>query len=208
MKFEIRQYVVGQIATNCYFLCNMDSKELIVVDPGEQGELLNQKIRESGCTPVAILFTHGHFDHVSGAEEIRQEFKIPIYAHEAERKFLEENDMAMARQFGITGRVLADEYIHGEPVLSMAGFEIKVLETPGHTPGGCCYYLEEQKILLSGDTLFCGSVGRTDFPGGSMSALIRSVEDKLFKLPDDVRVLPGHENATSIGFEKKYNPYF
>ncbi len=208
MNYEMKHYIVGPIATNCYFMCNMDTKEMILVDPGDQAEVLKLKITESGCTPVAILLTHGHTDHVLAVNKLREDYHVKVYAHEWEREEIEREPDAMARSLGAVEMVKVDEYIHGEPVLDLAGFKIKVLSTPGHTVGGCCYYLEEQKILFSGDTLFNGSVGRTDFAGGSMSKLIASIEQKLFTLPEDVEVFPGHEASTTIGFEKKFNPYF
>ncbi len=101
----------------------------------------------------------------------------------------------------------ADVFVKDEEILELAGMELKVLHTPGHTAGGCCYYLEKEKALFSGDTLFCQSVGRTDFPGGSMSGIVRSIKDKLMVLPDEVKVYPGHMDRTSIGAERAHNPY-
>jgi glyoxylase-like metal-dependent hydrolase (beta-lactamase superfamily II) len=108
----------------------------------------------------------------------------------------------------LKGNYTADTYVKDGQELELAGFQIKVFHTPGHTPGGVCYYLPDEQVLMSGDTLFCGSVGRTDFPGGSMSQLVRSVSEKLFTLPGEVKVYPGHERSTSIAFEKEYNPFF
>lgn len=207
-KFEIKSYQVGQIGTNCYLMCNLDTKEMLIIDPGDEADVLKVKINETGCTPKAILLTHGHFDHILAMNDLKNFYGVSIYAHEKEREMLQDTKSNMLSQMGITEPFEADIYMHGDAKLQLAGFAIQVFLTPGHTPGGCCYYFAAEKVLFSGDTLFNGSVGRTDFPGGSMSALIRSVEEKLFVLPEDVTVYPGHEGPTNIGREKKFNPYF
>ena len=109
--------------------------------------------------------------------------------------------------FGAQKSYSADVYVKDDQILELAGFSIRVLYTPGHTGGGCCFYLEDQATLMSGDTLFCGSIGRTDFPGGSMRTLTEAIRTKLFVLPDETAVYPGHESRTTIGYEKKYNPF-
>jgi glyoxylase-like metal-dependent hydrolase (beta-lactamase superfamily II) len=207
-QLEMKQYCVGQIGTNCYFLCNTETKQMLIVDPGDQAKQLSEKIAESGYTPVAILLTHGHFDHIMAVDALRSEYQIPVYAGEYEREMLESPEAEMIGLGTLKGNYAADTYVKDGQVLTLAGFLIKVFHTPGHTPGGVCYYLPDEQILMSGDTLFCGSVGRTDFPGGSMSQLVRSVQEKLFTLPEEVKVYPGHERSTSIAFEKQYNPFF
>ena len=131
-----------------------------------------------------------------------------IYAHEAEQTTLENPRYNMSNMMGLGISYRANKFVKEGDVLELAGFKFKVIYTPGHTEGGCCYYMEEQKVLLSGDTLFCGSIGRTDFPGGSYGTLLRSVKEKLFVLPDDVKVLPGHEGTSFIGYERDHNPFF
>ena len=207
MNFDIRSYRVGPIQTNCYFMINTDTKETLVVDPGDEPKRLAQLLRQDGLKPAAILLTHGHFDHITGVAGLVAEFPMPVYAHETERALIESE--ASDPFFGgdTPFEINVDNYIKGEPELSLAGFRIKVYTTPGHTPGGVCYYFDDEKVLFSGDTLFCGSVGRTDFPGGSMSSLVRSIKEKLLALDDDVKVYPGHDRTTSIGFERLYNPF-
>jgi hydroxyacylglutathione hydrolase len=207
-SFKVEGYQVGQIMTNCYLMRNEDKKELLIIDPGDQADLIAKKVEASGCKPVAILLTHGHFDHVLAVNDLREKYGIPVYAHEKEKKQLHDTAAEFFPRLGRSGEIAVDEFMSGEPSLELAGFRIKVYSTPGHTPGGVCYYFEKEGILFSGDTLFCGSIGRTDFPGGSYKDLIASVEKKLFPLPEDVVVYPGHNNATSIGFEKQYNPFF
>lgn len=199
---------VGQIMTNCYLMCNTDTKELLIVDPGDEADRIARKITETGCMPKAILLTHGHYDHVLAVSDLKTRYDIPVYMSQNDKQTLQ--DPSIARMFG--GKMLQgaqiDRYLDQDEDLSLAGFEIKVLATPGHTPGGVCYYFPNEGVLFSGDTLFQGSIGRTDFPGGSYAQLIRSVESKLFVLPESVKVYPGHENETTIAFEKQYNPYF
>ncbi len=206
--YKVEGYQVGQIMTNCYLVSNEETKELVIIDPGDQADLLARKIDESGAKPMAILLTHGHFDHVLAVNELAEQYQIPVYAHENEKKQLHSTAVEFFPHLGRSGEIRVDHFISGEPLLKLAGFEIKVLMTPGHTQGGVCYYFEKEGLLFSGDTLFFGSIGRTDFPGGSYKDLIQSVETKLFPLPEDVVVYPGHNNATSIGFEKQNNPFF
>ena len=155
----------------------------------------------------AILLTHGHFDHIWGANELRRLSGAKIYAYEGEKELCEDAGKNVSRDAGRPETVQADFYEKDGALLELGGFSLKLIATPGHTGGSCCYYLEEEKILFSGDTLFEGSVGRTDFPTGSMSSLVRSIKERLLVLPDDVTVYPGHGDTTTIGDEKKYNPY-
>ncbi len=204
---KIEQYCVGEVGTNCYFAINEDTKEMLVIDPGDAAGMLAGKIREGGLKPQAVLLTHGHFDHAMAAEELAGMFGIKIYAHEAEKETLEQPRLNVSAMLGRRDAYHADVFLKDGETLSLAGMELEVLHTPGHTEGGCCYYLEKEKVLFSGDTLFCQSVGRTDFPRGSMSQLVRSIKGKLMALPDDVKVYPGHMSVTSIGMERNSNPF-
>ena len=204
---KIEQYCVGQVATNCYFIINNETKEMLIVDPGDSAQMLADRIRRENLEPKAVLLTHGHFDHAMAAEELAEMFGIKIYAHEAEKDTLKDPGKNVSMMIGLRDVYQADVFVKDEEILELAGMELKVLHTPGHTAGGCCYYLEKEKALFSGDTLFCQSVGRTDFPGGSMSGIVRSIKDKLMVLPDEVKVYPGHMDRTSIGAERAHNPY-
>jgi glyoxylase-like metal-dependent hydrolase (beta-lactamase superfamily II) len=204
---KIEYYVVGIVGTNCYFAIHPDTKECLIIDPGDQGEQLAEKIKSEGLSPKAILLTHGHFDHIMGVEALRQEFSIPVYVHEADQDLLENPDLNSGSMIGRSVSVTADHMVKDGEILNLAGFKIQVLHTPGHTPGGVCYYFPEEEIVFSGDTLFCDSVGRTDLPGGSASDLVRSIREKVFLLPDLTLVYPGHGEPTKIGYEKQNNPF-
>ncbi len=207
MQIKVRSLMLGPVQTNCYLVSNEETHETIIFDPGDQPERVERLIDKYELKPVAIMLTHGHFDHIMAVPDLIAEYGIPLYANEKEKEILgnvryNSSDM-LGRPFVITDA----NWVKDGDFLTIGGMDIKVIWTPGHTIGGTCYYFEEQGILIAGDTLFQMSVGRTDFYSGSMSQLIRSIREKLFVLPDDVIVYPGHMGETSIGFEKKHNPF-
>lgn len=206
-NLNIECYVVGPVQTNCYFVINETTKEMLIIDPGEAAQKLAQRIRENEYIPKAILLTHGHFDHATAAEELAKEFQISIYAHEMEKEILGDTQANVSWMIGQSQTFHADIFVKDEQELDLAGFHIRVLYTPGHTIGGCCYYFPYEDVVFSGDTLFCMSTGRTDLPTGSASQLIRSIQDKLMPLPEQTIVYPGHGEATTIETERTYNPY-
>ncbi|MCR5453272.1 MAG: MBL fold metallo-hydrolase [Lachnospiraceae bacterium] len=208
--YDIMHFVVGPVMTNCYTIINKDTMECLVIDPGASGAALYGKIKEAGATVKAILATHAHFDHMGGVDDLIKAsgYDIPIYIHEAEKASLTDPDLNQAGMIGqYNAKYHADIFLRDDEIIELAGFKIKVLFTPGHTPGGCCYYFENEGIVFCGDTLFNGSVGRTDFPGGSMSTLVRAIQEKLYTLPDETQVYPGHNEPTTIGYEKTYNMF-
>ena len=180
---------------------------MILIDPGANADRLIQIIEEEKLNPVAILLTHGHFDHAGGAAEVAAHFGIKVYAEKHERETLDDPKLNLSGWAGAETTYHADVFLKDEQEFDLAGFHIRVLFTPGHTVGGCCYYFAYQDALFSGDTLFAQSVGRTDFPKGSASALIRGIKEKLLPLPDEVTVYTGHNDTTTIGTERRYNPY-
>ena len=206
-KLQIAHYMVGPVQTNCYFAINKETKEALVIDPGEEAARLMQQIREQGLTVAAILLTHGHFDHAGAAEELSALCNAPIYTHEAEKETLESEKLNACWMIGRKETYRADLFVKDEQELDLAGFHIRVLFTPGHTKGGCCYYFPYENVVFSGDTLFQMSVGRTDLEGGSMSQIVRSIQEKLMPLPEQTVVYPGHGEATTIETERMYNPY-
>ena len=207
-QIEIKSMTLGMVATNCYLIINKETKEALLIDPADNALRISNVIEENVCTLKAILLTHGHFDHIMALNELKKRYNVPVYAHEEEEDVLKQSSLNMSGMIGQIYTTQADIYVKDGEHLKLAGLDIIVLHTPGHTKGSVCYYLPEEKVLMSGDTLFHCSIGRTDFPTGSMSQLVRSVKEQLFVLPDDVQVYPGHDSVTSIGYEKQYNPFF
>lgn len=200
--------VLGMVQTNCYFLYREDTRECIIVDPADEAERIKGFITENGLKPTAVLLTHGHFDHIMAMDAVKSAYDIPVYAAEAERETLSDPAINLGSQMGsMQLSVEADIWLQDGQEINLLGETVRCILTPGHTEGGMCYYFPKAGILFSGDTLFQESVGRTDFPGGSVSILIRSIREKLFALPDAVQVYPGHGLMTSIKNEKMFNPF-
>ena len=192
-EIKIGRKTMGVCATNCYFLYREGGTKAVVVDPAENG--------------AGIRLTHGHFDHIGGAAELKKASGTKVYALAEEKKVCRTPELNLSAQMPPVVTIEADEWLTDGQTVETAGISFQVIATPGHTVGGCCYYCKEGGFLFSGDTLFEESVGRTDFPTGSMSSLVRSVKEKLFVLPEDTKVYPGHGDITTIGREKQYNPY-
>ena len=206
---KIQNFVLGMVGTNCYLVVNEEEKQCILIDPAVYSGEIAEQIRREGLDLRAILLTHGHFDHIMGIDGFRKEFpEIPVYAHREEEALLNDASMNASLEFGRQYTFSGAAYAEDGDVLDLAGMQFRVIHTPGHTIGGCCYYLQEEKVLFSGDTLFRESIGRTDFPTGNGGQLMRSIREKLFTLPEETAVYPGHMERTTIGDEKKYNPYF
>lgn len=216
-EIKIGRMVLGVCQTNCYFLYREGEHEAIVVDPADKGANIYAALLKNGFRVAGILLTHGHFDHIWGLDGLRDAANaaseaeggepVKAYAFEEERALLKSARLNVSEQAGRACETYADVYVKDGQEITLAGMTCRVIATPGHTAGGCCYYFEEAGILVSGDTLFAESVGRTDFPTGSMGTLIRSIKDRLFVLPEDTRVYPGHGESTTIGYEKKNNPF-
>jgi glyoxylase-like metal-dependent hydrolase (beta-lactamase superfamily II) len=205
--FRIKTYPVGQIGTNCYIIFREQLKKAIIVDPGDEGEFILEQCRKLSVTPEAILLTHGHFDHIMAVKEIKQAFpEIVIYAGEKEKMLLKDPSVNLSPNIGRPCSIEADRYVTDGETIDPAGILAHVIATPGHTEGSVCYYMKEEDVLISGDTLFLESLGRTDFPTGDQLKIISSIRGKLFPLPGETMVYPGHGNVTTIGHEKSYNP--
>jgi len=204
---KIGRMMLGVCQTNCYFVYREGSSKVIFIDPADYGDQIFQAMKNNGFEVAAILLTHGHFDHIWGCSRLRQLTSAPVYAYEGEEEVLLSSDLNVSAGAGRACTVKANTLLKDGEEVTIEGMTFKLIATPGHTQGSCCYYFEEANMLISGDTLFEESVGRTDLPTGSMSTLVRSVKDKLFELPDDVVVYPGHGDSTTIGHEKKYNPF-
>ncbi|MBN2202186.1 MBL fold metallo-hydrolase [bacterium] len=206
-SLEIRRFACGPLETNTYVLVDPGGKTCILVDPAEPGGTVEQFLDREGLTVERILLTHGHFDHIAGVPGFRARGNAPVWIHAADADMLIRPEANMSLFIGLDIRMEpADGFLADGAVIPFgSGGGLRVIHTPGHTAGGVCFAGEG--FVLAGDTLFRGSVGRTDFPGSSEQALMRSIRDGLLTLEDDVRVYPGHGETTEIGFERKHNPF-
>ena len=204
---RIKTCVLGAVSTNCYILYNNASKEAVIVDPGDNAPYVMNMCRELGVTPAAIALTHGHFDHILAVPELCRSFHIPVYASVGEDAMLADTSLNLSGTCDSEPTSFhADELLRDGQEFTLLGLTWNVIATPGHTSGSVCYYIPQEGVLLAGDTLFADSYGRTDLPTGSSAQLVASILDKLFALPDDTMVYPGHGESTTIGHEKQYNP--
>ena len=205
LKCDFR--VVGPIQTNCYFLYREDTKDCLIIDPGYEADKIGAYVQKKQLHVTGILLTHGHFDHITAADEVRKKFQTKIYASKEEEELLADPGKNVSVMMGDSVGLKADVWLEDGQELEMLGETMRCILTPGHTSGGMCFYFPNACMLFSGDTLFQESVGRTDFPTGSSRELIRSVREKLLVLPEAVRVYPGHGMMTTIRDEQMFNPY-
>ena len=203
---KVTGMTLGMVGTNVWICVNEETKEAFVVDPADGAEQIEAKLAQNQWTLKGILLTHGHFDHIGAVEALRNAYQVPVWAAEAERELLSDVEATLSGSWtGRPIRVKADHWLQDLDCFMLAGMRIQMILTPGHTAGSCCYYLAEEHVLLSGDTLFAGSCGRTDLPTGSMNAIVRSIRERLFALPPETEVYPGHGETTSIGWEQRSN---
>ena len=204
---KIEKFSLGILGANCYLLINEETKDTVVVDPGGHSKKFTAYIEEEKLNLVAILLTHGHFDHITAVEAVKEKYHIPVYACRQEEEMLREPEINMTAHCGRDCSIAPDVFLEDLDVVKIAGFSVQMIHTPGHTKGSCCYYLKDEAVLFSGDTVFYGSVGRTDFPGGSTAQIVQSLHKLVDSLPEETEVFPGHDVSTSIGYEKRYNPF-
>jgi hydroxyacylglutathione hydrolase len=209
--FQIKVLTFNPVQENTYVLYN-EQNECIIIDPGcyfdKEKEELKSFIGKNQLVPKILLNTHCHLDHVFGNKYIAEEYKLTLRVHKNEEQLLE-----MAPASGLMFNLPFDNYngalvfLKEGDVVSLFNDKLKVIEAPGHSPGSICFYCEKQKFIIGGDVLFQNSIGRTDLPGGSHEDLVRNIKEKLFKLPEEVKVYPGHGPETTIGEEMKFNPF-
>lgn len=206
-KLVILHKVLGMVSTNVYLAVNTETKEGFIVDPSDRADVIENWIKEQGVTLKGILTTHGHFDHVGAASELKKKYQVPIYCMEAEKAVMEDSILNLSANWGSAFAVRPDVLLRDGECFSLAGCDITAYHTPGHTKGGACFYIEAEHILFSGDTIFAGTIGRTDFPTGSYAELVGSARRMIELVPEDTMIYPGHEDFTTAEQEKKYNPY-
>jgi glyoxylase-like metal-dependent hydrolase (beta-lactamase superfamily II) len=206
MLFET--IVVGELGVNCYILADGETKDGVVIDPGAEGERILAAVQARGITVRYILNTHGHFDHIGANGQLKKATGASLLIHRDDEPFLSRAARS-ASLYGLTAQDSPPPDVHlthGQTI-TFGHCELRVIHTPGHSPGGCCFYLPGAGKLISGDALFAESIGRTDLPGGSQKELVAAIRSKLLVLPEETAVFPGHGPATTIGHEKRHNPY-
>ena len=202
----VERLPVGVYAANCYIVYSSDTSEAIVVDPGGEGEEILNRIKDLKLDVKYIILTHGHGDHIGGLLEVKNGTKAPVLIHEADESYLKDSVKNLSSLMSINKIAISpDELLKDGDVLKLGDYDVEIIHTPGHTPGGICIKIGND--LFTGDTLFAGSIGRTDFEGGSYDEIISSIKDKLVKYPDETIVYPGNGPSSTIGREKKYNPF-
>lgn len=196
---EIKAVPAGIYDANCYIIVDEETKEAVVLDPGGEGERLEKVINSMGAKVKYILLTHAHMDHVGGVEYLADKLNVPFYVNKIDEEYMEKDDY-------VYGSIReADGYLNDGDIITFGNKEIKVITTPGHTKGGVCFLIEGK--VFTGDTLFQGSIGRTDFIGGDFGEIINSIKTKLLTLGDNIEVYPGHGPSSTIAYEKRYNMY-
>ena len=208
---EIECLELGDFMTNCYVVReSAEAKECLIIDPGYGAEVLVEQLQAKGLRPQRILLTHGHCDHIAGVKLIREKFGAPpVCISKADAPMLMDDKTNLTWMTGSLLRLdKPEETIEPGDVIRLGELELKGLPTPGHTPGGVSFYGADEGVVFVGDALFAGSIGRTEFPGGEMQALLKGVREQLFTLPEETRVYTGHGPATTVGVEKHSNPFF
>jgi hydroxyacylglutathione hydrolase len=207
---KIDRLVLGEFENNCYIVRNNDSAtECLVIDTALDVRELPAFLDKHKLSPVAVILTHGHIDHIAGVNALRKKFpSIQVYIHKLDAEMLTDKTSNLSLMAGSSFTAGKADYLIDEgDIIDKAGIQLRVIHTPGHTPGGICLYAEKEGVIFVGDTLFAGSIGRTDFPNGDMKKLIEGIKHKLLVLPDDTVVYPGHGPETTIGREKTNNPF-
>ncbi|MEC9106048.1 MAG: MBL fold metallo-hydrolase [Candidatus Neomarinimicrobiota bacterium] len=206
MKFHVYSLITGPFQENSYIISDQVSNDCILIDPCDEAKKISILIDDNNLNPIAIINTHAHLDHIGAVDEIKNIYNVPFYLHYAEKPILESYPMS-CRMFGIEAKPIpsVDHWIQKGGELRIGSFKFLIIETPGHTPGGCCFLID--KSLFVGDTLFHGSVGRTDLPGGDWNMLEESLLYLMNNISSDITIYSGHGVETNIGIEMEKNPF-
>lgn len=207
----ITNMTVGMIQEHTYFFIDDKTKHGFIVDPGEEGKRILKYIQEEGFIIEKILITHGHFDHIGAVSYLKEALNVPVVIHTEGKKYLEDASLNLSGAFKGAFTLQADEYVNeGDEIVLAANPEMKlsVIHVPGHTFDGIAFYAAKEGVAFVGDIIFEGAVGRSDFPGGNGALLLQGIREKIFTLPDETVLCPGHGNTTTVGKEKATNPYF
>lgn len=205
---KLKTIVVGPFEVNCYLYWDEATSDGVIIDPGLDGDVIIHEVGKSGMAPRAILLTHGHGDHIAAVEPVKEHFQLPLYVGKGDEELMRNPSANVSELIGqpiVAPR--PDHIVEDEQTIAIGSLQFSVIATPGHTPGGVCYLDEKANLIFTGDSLFWGSIGRTDLPGGSLNTLLDSIKGKLMKLPDSITCYPGHGPQTTIGAEKSQNPF-
>lgn len=204
---QVKQIETGVLQENCYIVYK--DSDALIIDPGDETSKIKNELETLSVTPLAILLTHTHYDHIGALEDLRVDYDIPVYVSPEEQEWLGDPQLNLSIYGTHVIRANPADFAFESPeTVTIGRFSFKVVQTPGHSPGGVSFIFEEGNCVFSGDALFKGSVGRTDLPGSEPEKLIPGVEEQLLTLPEDYTVYPGHMKSTTVGYEKRTNPYF
>ena len=207
-NIRIGHMTLGIYQTNCYFVYRENSDKVLVFDPADHGEKIEEALGQHGLHTAAILLTHGHFDHIQANDSLRDKTEAPLAIHADDAELLLAPEKVCAGMYmQVNGCREPEILLHNGDVISFGPYQLRVIYTPGHSRGGCCFYEVAEKVCFTGDTLFRGSIGRTDLYGGDYALLLKSVRERLQLLADDTVIYPGHGPESVMAFERKNNPY-
>lgn len=207
---RINGYPLGPVQTNCYIIYDDETKDGLIIDPGEEGAKIIEIVRQQKIQLHAILLTHAHFDHIGAVDEVRDAFNIPVYQHIAEKEWLSDPQLNGSGKYFQLPNVQnrqADHWIEEEGELTIGPFTFSVYETPGHSPGSVTYHFKEEQSAFVGDVIFRQSIGRTDLIGGNQETLLSSIRRHILTMPDETVLYPGHGGATTPRAERADNPF-
>lgn len=204
MIFEALE--VGIYGANCYIVGSEKTKEAAIIDPGAEFNKIDKKLNELGLAPKMVILTHYHGDHIGAVEEFVEKYGTKVYIHKEDAEALNNSSMNFSKSmFGKGISIKADAELEDGDIINLGDLKFEIIHTPGHTRGGIC--IRVGNIMMTGDTLFNNSIGRTDFPGGSFDEIIKSIKEKIFKYDEDTVIYPGHMSPSTIKKERKYNPF-